>query len=119
MEEITNEQQNISKVPKQLQAHVFKKGQSGNPNGRPVGSISLKEYARQMLSKMNDEERQEFLEGIDKKTIWEMSEGKAKQDTDVTSNGKTIQIVVPQAVKDSFNIDATDTETERSNTEQI
>lgn len=28
-----------SKVPKQLQGHEFKKGQSGNPAGRPEGPI--------------------------------------------------------------------------------
>lgn len=82
MEE-TQEQQPISKVPPQLQPYQFKKGQSGNPGGRPVGSISLKEYARRMIEGMTDEQRQEFLDGIDKKTIWEMSEGKAKQNTEI------------------------------------
>ncbi len=83
MEEETQEQQNISKVPIQLQPHVFKKGQSGNPGGRPVGIISLKEYARRMIESMTDEQRQVFLEGIDKRTIWEMAEGKSKQDMDI------------------------------------
>lgn len=36
-----------------------------------------------MLNAMTDEEEQEFLEGIDKKTIWEMAEGRAKQDVDI------------------------------------
>lgn len=60
----------------------FKKGQSGNPAGRPAGK-SLKERAKAMLNAMTPEEEQEFLEGIDKKTIWEMAEGKAKQDMDI------------------------------------
>ena len=58
----------------------FKKGQSGNPSGRPKGAVSLKEYAKKMLYEMSEEDRIEFLEGIDKKTVWEMAEGKAKQD---------------------------------------
>lgn len=60
----------------------YKKGQSGNPAGRAKG-ISLKEYAKLKLLHMTDEEREEFFNGIDKRTIWEMSEGKAKQDLNV------------------------------------
>lgn len=66
---------------KHLAPYQFKKGQSGNPNGRPPGK-SLKERAKAMLQAMTPEEEQEFLEGIDKKTIWEMAEGKAKQDVE-------------------------------------
>jgi len=54
---------------------LFKKGQSGNPKGRPPGK-SLKERSKSMLNAMTEEEEQEFLEGIDKRTIWEMAEGK-------------------------------------------
>ena len=59
---------------------LYKKGQSGNPAGRPKGSVSLKVYVRNKLLSMTDEEREEYLEGVDKKIIWEMAEGKAKQD---------------------------------------
>lgn len=67
---------------------LFKKGNPGGP-GRPVGK-SLKEYSREYLAKMTDEERQEFLEGIPKVDIWKMSEGNPKQDTDVTTNGESL-----------------------------
>lgn len=65
---------------------LYKKGQSGNPSGRPKGSKTLKTYLSEKFQSMNDEEREEFLEGIDKKTLWEMSEGKAKQDTNISGN---------------------------------
>jgi hypothetical protein len=66
-----------------LKPWLWKKGQSGNIMGRPKGK-TMKEYARQYLERMTDEERDEWLEGIDKDKIWEMSEGKAKQDMEVS-----------------------------------
>lgn len=77
----------IKKKAEWLAPYQFKKGQSGNPNGRPAGK-SLKEYAKDMINTMTDEERQVFLEGIDKRTIWEMAEGKAQ--ADLTSGGQPI-----------------------------
>jgi hypothetical protein len=59
-----------------LKPWQYKKGQSGNPGGRPVGSVSLKTYVKNKLLSMTDEQREEFLEGLDKKTIWEMAEDK-------------------------------------------
>jgi len=82
MEEMReNCESDLSRVPKNLQPHVFKKGQIGNPNGRPKGSISLKQYAKQMLENMTPDEREEYLHGLPKQFIWEMAEGKADTHT--------------------------------------
>lgn len=88
-----DEQQDYSNVPPQLRPHVFKKGQSGNPLGRPKGAVSLKEYARKMLEGMNEEEAMDFLEGLDKKVVWEMAEGKPDAKTELTGkDGGPIEI---------------------------
>ena len=71
----------------QLRPWRYKKGQSGNPAGRPPGK-SLKEYVRSRLAAMTDEEREKFLHGIEKDVIWEMAEGKPQ--TDITSGGQPI-----------------------------
>lgn len=90
--ESSTEQLNNSKVPHQLLPHVYKKGQSGNPGGRPKNT--LKEYSKQKLAEMTVEEREEFLSGIDKRIIWEMAEGKAEAKTDVTTNGESLNPIL-------------------------
>jgi hypothetical protein len=72
---------------------LWKKGQSGNPAGRPKGK-TMKEWARGYLSRMTDEERDEFMEGIPKDKIWAMAEGNPASNTDITSGGdKILQVV--------------------------
>jgi hypothetical protein len=53
---------------------LWKKGQSGNILGRPKGK-TMKEWAKEYLSRMTDEERDEFMEGMPKEAIWKMAEG--------------------------------------------
>lgn len=87
--EVQQENSKPKKRGEQLLPYQFKPGQSGNPAGRPPGK-TLKEYTRDMLAAMTEEERQDFLKGIPKDKIWEMSEGKAAQGVDVTSGGEKL-----------------------------
>ena len=76
------EEQGKNKGLEHLKPYQFKKGQSGNPGGRPKGK-SLKAYARKMLEDMTDEQRQKFFNGVDKMRLWEMAEGRAEQKGEV------------------------------------
>jgi hypothetical protein len=53
-------------------------GFTGNPNGRPKGS-TLKEYQAQKFREMSDEEKEIWLEEIDKAVRWRMAEGNPKE----------------------------------------
>ena len=66
---------------------TFKQGVSGNPNGRPKGK-TMKEYAREWFSLKTDEEKAAYIEKLEEKRpgfAWEMGEGKAKQDVEVSA----------------------------------
>ena len=81
---------------------LFKRGNPGGP-GRPKGK-SMKEYARDYLASMTDDERQDFMEGIPKVDIWKLAEGNPENKTDITSAGKPIiQIPSEIALKNELN----------------
>jgi len=86
-----------TEVPKSKADHLapfqWKKGQSGNIAGRPKGK-TMKEYARELLERQTEEERQEFLHGLPKEIIWKMAEGNPKQDTDVTTGGDRLTPII-------------------------
>lgn len=70
----------------------FKKGQSGNPLGRTPGK-SMKEFAKEYLASLTDEERIAYFEGMNKADIWKMAEGNPANSTALTgADGGPIQI---------------------------
>lgn len=88
-----------------LAPYQWKKGQSGNILGRPKGK-TMKEWARDYLSRMTDDERDAFMEGIPKDKVWAMAEGNPETKSDITSNGQTI-VHISEAVAKKNNINDT------------
>lgn len=84
-------QPNISRGDR-IKPWQFQPGVSGNPSGKPKGTVSLKTFAKNYIQKLSDEEKLKFLKGMDKKTIWEMAEDKAGQGVNVT--GEVISKII-------------------------
>lgn len=78
---------------------LWKKGQSGNLKGRPKGK-TMKEWAKDYLSRMTNEERDKFMEGMPKESVWKMAEGNPASTTDVTSGGEPLSLLFDKTFKD-------------------
>lgn len=60
---------------------TFKPGVSGNPSGRPSGT--MKDYLRRKFMNMTDEEKEAFAKDISPEMQVKFAEGMPKQDMDI------------------------------------
>ena len=111
MENETDKQSKNSRVTPLL-PYQWKKGQSGNLNGRPKGK-TMKEYARELLECQTEEERQEFLHGLPKEIIWRMAEGNPSTENDLNVKGE-LKIEISEDIAKKYE-QTTDISTEPSN----
>lgn len=113
----------------------FKKGQSGNPDGRPVGALSFTSKVRAALEKIamtKDGEDVSYEQLLVKRVlnkaieqgdgrmielIWGYLDGKPAQSTDITSKGERI-VVAPASVIEAFNLNEPAPETRGGDTKQ-
>lgn len=94
---------------------LFKKGQSGNPGGRPKGTKSLKERAREYLAGLSDEEAYEYFDGLNKLDVWKMAEGMPQTNTDITTGGEKIIPLLNYVQNRDNDSDTKDTEPKQEN----
>src|SRR3990167_7779793 len=90
LQENTDKTEELQKKPRGK--HLFKKGQSGNPKGRPKGSISIKDKVRQYLEN-NPKDVEKIVKHFVKENrelMWQMLEGKPKQQMEVDVDKDTL-----------------------------
>lgn len=75
-----------------LKQYQWQKGQSGNPGGVKKGK-RLKTFAAEIIESMDDESKAKFLREIEPRIVWEMAEGKAKQETEHSGNLTISQVL--------------------------
>ena len=102
------EQEPIKTEIKRNEDGTFADGTAPGP-GRPVGK-TLKEWMREKLLGMTEEQRELFLKDIPKDLQWRMAEGNPKQDTDITTKGlPIIQLAKEIVEKNEITTDDTNT----------
>lgn len=91
-------EQNENRTP-QLDPYKFRPGQSGNPNGRPKGRVSLAEKLRQQLNEVVTTDGMTAADALVRSTlsaalkgdksarelVWNYVDGKPTQQLDITT----------------------------------
>ena len=70
-------------------------GNTANPKGRPKGK-TLKEFARDFLMSMTDEQKETFLNSLSKDVVWKMAEGNPHQSMGVSGTITEIKVTDEQ-----------------------
>ena len=82
-------EEGVKQLPKQLEPYKWKKGFCPNPAGRPKGK-TLKEFAREYLMTLPDDEKIDYLASLPTEIVWKMAEGNPETKSDITSGGKPL-----------------------------
>lgn len=95
-------------TPKTDKPWLWKKGQSGNPGGRPKGK-GLKEYDREKFAAMSDEDKEAFLEKIPPELRYRMAEGNPHQTSDSKVDGVLV-VEIAKEIAEKHDVPTSNTE---------
>jgi|SRR3990167_11045358 len=85
-----------------LKQYQFQAGNCANPEGRPKGK-SLKEFAREFLMNLPDEDKADYLSCLPEDLVWKMAEGNPSNDDSLKVEGKII-VEISKSVADKNGI---------------
>ena len=97
MSGVPNELPNKSEVKRDDKGRIVEGSGPLNPAGRPKGK-TLKEYAREYLMNLPDEEKMDYLSTLPKDVVWKMAEGNPHNTQDLTSDDKPLSPILVEFI---------------------